>query len=419
MGIYIYKAKKGPVEVVSGDIEAPSQEEAVNILERRGLMPISVAEKEAGKPEPVSRLAGEPVSQLDRQTGKLVNRLTISVRRQDVDTFTRQLASLLKAGVPMLRSLTLISEQTENRVFARVVEDLEKRIRDGEMFSEVLARYPRLFDSLYLNMIKSGEKSGSLDEVLYKLTEHRQKEEEVRRKIQAAMAYPALVLIVGIITVFVMLTYFLPKLSGLFENMKFELPLPTKILIGVSSFMSNNWYWFLIAAFCFFAVFSKVKPGSKKKFLFDIVKLYIPFIRTFVMNAEVARFSRTLGMLIKNGISIYEALRLATNTLNNEALRDRLRITEESIINQGATLSSGIKKAQVFPKFVLNMITVGEEGGKLEGSLDEIANAYEREVDQSIKIMTSLIEPLLMLAVGAVVGFIVFAMLLPIFNIGI
>jgi len=418
MAIYIFKAKKGPKEIANGEIEASSQDEAVSALEKKGLVPISVIEKQADKPGIVGRSAAKPVDHLERQRGRPARRLTISVRRQDVDTFTRQLASLLKAEVPMLRSLTLISEQTESKSFSLVVEDLEKSIRDGDMLSGAMARYPRLFDELYLNMVRSGEKGGSLDEVLYKLTEHRERENAIRRKIQAAMAYPSLIIIVGVATVFAMLTYFLPRLLTIFENTRYQLPLPTRILMAVSAFMSNNWHWFLIAAFFFIVILSRVKPGSKKKFLFDMVKLYVPFIRNFVMNAEIARFSRILGMLINNGISVYESLRLATNTLNNEALRERLKAAGDDVISQGATLSASLNKVEIFPKFVLNMIAVGEEGGKLEKSLDEIANAYEKEVDHTIGIMTSLIEPLLILAVGSVVGFIVFAMLLPIFNIG-
>ena len=216
-----------------------------------------------------------------------------------------------------------------------------------------------------------------------------------------------------------MLTFFLPKLIGLFENMKQALPMPTKILMGISDFMSNNWFWFIVALGFIIAIFGRVRPGSKKKFLFDMVKLHLPFMQKFIKNAEIAKFARTLGLLLKNGLPVYESLDLATSTLDNDALRERLGQAGKEIVNQGSTLSGSLKKINIFPNFAVNMIAVGEEGGKLEESLAEIANAYEREVEQAIKIMTSLLEPLLILTVGAVVGFIVFAMMLPIFNIGV
>ena len=412
MPIYIYKAKKGPKEIVDGEITADSQDKAITRLDEMGLIPIKVVEKQGTG----VRVQDSEKRKLSHAPGTLSP--VIRVRTQDIDTFTRQFASLVKANVPILRALSLIAQQTEHAVLRDVVSYLEKRVKDGKTLSEAMERYPRIFNNLYLGMVKSGEKSGTLDEVLCKLAEYREKEQEIKRKIQAAMVYPALMIIVGIATVFVMLTYFLPKLTGLFESMKQALPLPTKILIGTSNFMAGNWYWFLIALIFLMVIFGRVKSGSKKKFLFDMVKLYIPFMKRFITNAEIAKFSRTLGTLLKNGISVYESLRLATDTLDNDVLKERLEQARNEIINQGAALSDSLKKIGIFPKFAVSMIAVGEEGGKLEESLSEIANTYEKEVEQALKIMTALLEPLLILIVGAVVGFIVFAMLLPIFDIG-
>ena len=406
MPTYIYKAKKGPGEVVKGEIEADSEDHAVGKLERMELVPVTVVEKggiEKEGPIPESRTP---------------DIRSVGIRTRDMDIFTRQLASLVRASVPILRALSLISQQTENRALKNVVNDLKEQVKDGKALSEALQRYPRLFNNLYLSMVKSGEKGGVLDEVLYKLAEHREKEEELRRKILAAMAYPLLVIVVGLATIFAVLTFFLPKLTGLFESMRQTLPMPTKILIGISEFMSGNWHWFLIALVFVIAIFSRVKTGSKKKFLFDMVKLHLPFMRKFVKNAEIARFARTLALLLKSGLTVYESLHLATDTLDNDVLRERLRQAGREIVNQGSALSNSLKKINIFPDFAINMIAVGEEGGRLEGSLSEIANVYEKEVEQAIKIMTSLLEPLLILAVGVVVGFIVFAMLLPIFSIG-
>jgi len=194
--------------------------------------------------------------------------------------------------------------------------------------------------------------------------------------------------------------------------------LPTKMLIGLSNFMSANWIWFIVAFGFVFIIFGRVQPGGKKKFFLDMIKLHTPFVKQFIRDAEIAKFCRTLGMLLKNGLPVYDSLALATRTLDNAVLRKQLEKTSKEIVTQGATLSASLKKVKIFPNFAINMIAVGEEGGKLEESLDGVAEAYEKEVEQAIGIMTSLIEPLLILVIGGIVGGIVFAMLLPIFDIG-
>lgn len=411
MAIFLYKAKKGPDEIVNDKIDAPSQEKAIEELVQMGLTPISVVEKNAGP-----SYGGTPYRKVGRPPVGWPHQL--AARSQDIDILTRQLASLIKAGVPVLRALSLIFEQTENKGLRQVAGNLEEQIRDGKMLSEAMSKFPHIFNNLYVSMVKAGEKGGVLDEALYRLAEHREREQEIRRKIQTAAAYPLFVIIVGIITVFVMLTFFLPKLTGIFESMQ-NLPLPTKILINISTFMNKNWYWFILVFTALVAVFLGNKQGSKKKLFFDVIKLHMPFVKDFVKNSEISKFARTLGLLFKNGISVHESLQLAADTLDNEALRSDLNQARSEILNKGSTLSASLKKINIFPAFAVNMIAVGEEGGKLEESLAEISNVYDREVEQSIKVMASLLEPILILAVGLVVGFIVFAMLLPIFSIGV
>jgi len=431
MPTYTYKAKKGPAEIVEGQIEAESQDQAVSKLEGLGLVPVRVVEL-------VSRLTGERVPSLRAKRSNLnagiasaasrprndrempsAPRNDITVKARDLDIFTRQLSSLVRASVPILRALSLICRQAEDKALKSLVADLERQVKEGRVLSEAMESYPNIFNNLYLSIVKSGERGGALDEALLRLTAHREKGREMRQKVQAAMAYPVLLIVVGVGTVFVMLTCFLPKLMVLFKNMKQTLPLPTRALIGVSDFMTANWFWFLIALMLLAVVFSRVRAGSKKKFLFDAFKLRVPFVKKFVRDVEIVKFCRTLGLLLKNGIPVYESLELATNTLDNEVLRGFLRTANREIVAQGSTLSESLAKTGIFPAFVLNMVTVGEEGGRLEESLSEVAETYEREFEQAIKLMSALLEPLLILVVGAVVGFIVFAMLLPIFDIGV
>jgi type II secretory pathway component PulF len=405
-----YKAKRGPTEIVEGDMVAENSDQVVIKLDQMDLSPLSIFEQ--GNSE------GQSQKTQNAGPGKPAVRGR-KIRAKDIDAFTWQLASLVKASVPILRSLTLIAQQTDNASFQVVVEDLKQQVKDGKTLSEAMRNYPKIFNNLFLSMVQSGERGGVLEEVLYKIAEHREKEQQMRRKIQSALAYPLVMLVVGVGTVFVMLTFFMPKFIGIFDRMKRELPLPTKVLINASNFMSEYWMWFIFAFVFVFVLFGRMRPGGKKKFFFDLIKLHTPLIKQFIRDAEIAKFCRTLGMLLKNGLPVYESLTLATNTLDNEVLRKQLEVTSKDIINQGATLSASLGKVKIFPNFAINMIAVGEEGGKLEGSLDGVAEAYEKEVEQAISVMTSLLEPLLILVIGGVVGFIVFAMLLPIFDIGV
>ena len=286
-----YKAKRGPDNFVEGDMVAENSDQVVVKLDQMDLSPVSIVEKDgAGTQfrETQNSRADKPVSW---------NR---KIRTKDIDAFTWQLASLVKASVPILRSLTLIAQQTDNRSFQAVVEDINHQVKDGKTLSEAMRHYPKIFNNLFLSMVQSGEQGGVLDEVLYKIAEHREKEQRMRRKIQSALAYPMVMLFVGIGTGFVMLTFFMPKFIGIFERMKKELPLPTKVLISASNFMSEHWMWFIFAFVFVFVLFGRMRPGGKKKFFFDLIKLHRPLIKQFIRDAEIAKFRRTLGMLLKN-----------------------------------------------------------------------------------------------------------------------
>lgn len=408
---YLYKAKKGPQEIVSGEMDAASQDHVVNHLTGLGLVPMSVVEKD----KDVSQGTKTVASALPEVH---VHPENLKVKAKDIDIFTRQLVSLIRAGVPILRALTLIGQQTDDPKLKNLFADLEQQIREGKMFSAALSKYPRVFNNLYINMVKAGEKGGALSAVLNNLLEYREKEQDIHHKVQAALAYPLLTAAVGVATVFIMLTFFMPKLMGIFESMHQKLPLSTTILIHISQFLSHHWYWFVMLTVIVLLVFSRVKEGSKKKAVLDYVKLYLPIFNKFVKDAEVAKFSRTLGLLLKNGVSVYSSLEMATEVLDNMTLKERLRQARTEISTQGSSLSGSLKKSNTLPLFVINMVAIGEEGGKLESVLKEVADLYEKEVEQGIKIITSLLEPLFILFFGVIVGFIVVAMLLPIFDIG-
>ena len=395
---FIYKAKDGPSKTVEGELDAGSHTEAVTRLDAMGYSPVWVREKDAS-------------------TGHSgIWRKRISLR--EVTVFTRQLSSLIKSGVPILKALTTIADQTENTAFQKVVKDLEVTIRDGCMLSDALSKYPALFPELYINMVRAGESGGVLDVILARLAESREKEEEVRRKVQSAVAYPILVIVVGIATVLVLLVFFLPRVAAIFQDYGYDkLPMPTKIIIGLSNFFHESWYWLVLGAGLFVAVFKRLAAFEKGRTMIDRMKLGFPLMGSFIRQSEIARFARTLSLLIQSGISIEKALSLSGNVLNNSILMEEVEEIRKRTVNQGMSVSAGLRKAVYFPAFVANMAAVGEEGGKLDESMMEIAAFYEKEVEQQSRLATSLLEPMLILIVGLVVGFIVAAMLLPIFEL--
>ncbi len=402
MTTFIYKAKHGPDKTVEGELEADSRPAALIALDRMGFSPISVLAKAASASAP---RASKSVA------------LPLRVRGREVTVFTRQLASLIKSGVPILRGLRTIVDQTESKRLRGVVEGLEATIRDGSMLSAAMQRYPSVFPPLYLDMVRAGESGGVLDVSLARLADAREKEEDSRRKVQAAMAYPLLVLGVGIVTVFLLLTFFLPKIIVLFKDFD-HLPLPTRILISTSNFFSTYWYWLVLLLLLVAAVFKRLAAGEKGRTFLDTIVLRIPLINRFVAQANIARFARTLALLVDAGVAIDKALQLSANTLGNAVLREEVEAVRVGTVQKGAPLSEGLKRARHFPPFVANMTAVGEEAGRLDEALLEVATFYEKEVDQQARLITSLIEPALILVVGAIVGFIVAAMLLPVFELG-
>lgn len=398
MTVFVYKAKDGPTRTVEGEVDAESRSAALLAVDAMGYSPVWVREKDAVSRKRRRRLLGWRVG------------------RRDVTLFTRQLASLTRAGVPILRTLLTIANQTENLRFRQVVAGIEATIRDGSMLSEALAKYPRLFPEFYVNMVRSGESGGILDTILTRLTEARERDEEMRRKVQAATAYPMLVITVGLCTVFALLTFFLPQVLELFKDYD-DLPLVTRILIGTSEFFERQWYWMLIFILLFAAIFRRLAAGEKGKSFVDGLKLRVPLVGVFLRHSDVARFARTLALLIEAGIPIDRALVLARNTLHNAVLRQEIDHIHNSTVRQGLPLSDGLHLSSLFPPLVSNMAAVGEEGGRLDEALFEVALFYEKEVDQQSRLAMSLLEPILILVVGAVVGFIVCAMLLPIFEL--
>jgi len=343
---------------------------------------------------------------------------TLRVSRHDLLTFTRQLAGLLKTGVPILRALRTLREQTNDRRMIRMVAELEDRVRNGVMLSDALEVFPRIFPPLYVGMIRAGEAGGAVDEILRRLAQAQEDEDEVRGKVQAALAYPGLVLVLGAISVVVLLTYFMPKIAALFAHTPQALPWPTRILIGTSAVLVRHGIWVLLGMVALgFAGAGLCRSAAGRRAV-DRMVLRVPLVGRFLRDADLARLARTLALLIETGVPIQRALNLSAGALRNSVLRDDLNEVSRVTVQQGGTLASGLKNLPRIPAFLTHLVAVGEESGRLDEALMEAARFYNLELTTGVRLMTNLLEPLLILLVGAVVGFVIFATLLPIFEIG-
>ncbi len=328
----------------------------------------------------------------------------------------RQLSDLLEAGLTLFGALQIIRDQTENPHLREIVAGLGSHIREGTSFSEALAHHPKVFPPLFVSMVRSGEVGGLLPRVLARLADFGEEEEELAAKVRSAMAYPALIFFVGIGTIFILLTFVIPKLVSLFEEVGQALPLPTRILIGVSQVLASTWWLLLAIVIIGIFLIRQVAHSQQGRFVLDRIKLNLPVWGPLIRKVETARFARSLGMLLGHGVAILQAVEVVTQTMVNEELRrgvERIRGQLEG----GTSLSQAMRDSQVFPPFVINMVAVGEESGTLDRSLLKIAEAYERQADRAMKLMASLIEPVMILVMGLIVGFIVISMLLPIFQI--
>jgi len=410
---FSYEAKKGPVELVKGIIEAESQSVAVDKLSRMGYIPIRVVPAKE-KPSKRAVSSAKQTLPIAGQVSGLGRSKKISSK--DLTIFTEQLASLLKSRVPVFEALSFLYEQTENVSLKRIILQSIDELRDGKTLSQSLSQYPKVFPPLYVNMIESGEKGGVLEKTLLRLSEFRNRQEEIRARVASALVYPAFMLIVGILSMFVLLTFVIPRMASLFSEVGQTLPLTTRILLALSSQFRN--YWYLSPAIIVLGVFIFNRIKEKKKGALDKFKLKLPLVGNFIKKSVIAGFARTLALLLASGIPLFQALAITIPTIENKIIKSDLELVYKGIID-GVSFEQSMKRSLWFPCFMTNMLAVGEKGGNLEEALLEIAVFYERETNRAIKVITSLLEPAIILIMGLVIGFIVFAMLLPIFQINL
>lgn len=398
MPVFQYVARNPMGQTVKGQIEAQNPNLVARALREQGLLPTSI------------EMGGSSAGRATRQAGK-----GGKVKLDDLVILTRQFATMIRAGLPMIEVLNILSEQCEKRALRLVMKQIERDVETGSSLTEALQKHPKIFNTFYLSMIMAGEAAGMLDTILDQIAQYLEKVVSIQRKVKSAVMYPSVVSTVAIgITVFLMVKI-VPVFSQIFADFGGDLPLPTKITVAISNFMQEHYVIALlivVGAVTGLIMAGKTPRGRRK---IDQFKLKMPVFGPIFLKVAVARFTRTLGTLIRSGVNILNALDIVARTAGNVIVEEAVMKTRASI-QSGESIATPLRESQVFPPMVVRMIDVGERTGALESMLSKIAEFYEDQVDTAVAGLTSLIEPLLIVFLGVVVGFIVISMFMPMFK---
>jgi general secretion pathway protein F len=401
MPVYEFSALTSAGKKTKGIIEADSLTAARQKIRGQGQYPVEIKET-------TTRAISTRMPLLSMQLGQ-------TVKQQEIHVATRQLATLIGAGIPLVPALNGLIEQTANRSFKTILAQIKDAVNEGNSLTSALTEHPKLFSKIYINMVRAGEASGSLDVVLDRLAEFGETQHALRSRIKAAMLYPLFMAVVGIVVLFLLITFIVPSITSVFEGTKQALPLPTIILIGLSSFLKQFWWAVLLAALGVIAAARWYVGTPVGRQRLDLLKLSLPGIRDLSIKTASARFGRTLASLLQSGVSLITALQIVKNIVNNVVLADLINEACNEL-EKGQSLSQFFRGNQWFPPMLVQMMAVGEQSGTLDKMLAKAADSYEKEVETKILALTSMIEPVMILSMGLVVSFIVVSILLPIFE---
>ena len=393
---YMWKGKSPSGEILSGEYAAETKEDLVGYLRKRKIIITSVREK------------------TKEFTVTMPWEKRVSVK--DLGVFTRQFATMINAGLPMVQCLDILSSQTEKPYFKNSVSTVMSDVEGGSTLAEAMAKHPNIFTRLFVNMVEAGEAGGILDLILNRLAVYLEKADQLQRKVKSAMTYPMVVCFVALGATVFMLMFIIPTFAKMFSDFGGELPTPTKVVMGISDFLRTSWYFLaggIVASVIAVKRFYKTMTGKRQ---IDGVMLKIPALGTVIRKGAVARFTRTLGTLISSGVPILNGLEITARTSGNQIIEDAVMETRESI-SQGNTIADPLKKSGVFPPMVTSMIAVGEQTGALDEMLEKIANFYDDEVDTAVDSLTAVIEPAMIVVMGGIVGGMLIAMYLPMFKL--
>jgi len=396
MPIYIWEGTTARGEKKKGEIEAQDERAVRIILKRQRIVPKKIKQKSKDLFENISFL--QP-----RVTSK------------DIVLFTRQLSTMIDAGLPLIQALEVQAAQQENKTFRKILTDIKNEVAAGSTLAEALRKYPKYFDNLYINMVAAGEVGGTLDEVFSRLATYMEKSERLKRKVKSALTYPAIVFAISIMVLAVILIFVIPVFQKMFAEFGHALPTPTQIVINISEFVKSYIFVIIGAIILFIIMFKRFYATENGKRIIDRLLLKAPVFGPLLKKVAVAKFSRTLGTLITSGVPIIEALRIAAGTSGNKIVEEALQKVKASIA-EGRSIAQPLQESGVFPPMVVQMIAVGESTGALDQMLNKIAEYYDEEVDAAVDGLTAMIEPFMIVFLGGTIGSIIIAMYLPIFK---
>jgi general secretion pathway protein F len=399
MAKFVYTARDKKGEKIEGTLEVEDRQAVINRLQTMGFFPVKIQDV-----TPKSKSAFS------------ISGLRGKVSTTDLVGFNRQLADLVGAGIPLVKALGIILAQTRGEVMREIVADINKNVQSGDSLAQALQRHPKVFSPLTVAMVRAGETGGMLEDVLFRLADYAENEAALKGKVLASLAYPAVMVVAGTLVIIILITVVMPKITGVFADLNQALPLPTQIMMQVSGIVRVYWWIVgigLVAAVVALRQFFKTAEGRSLR---DAVYLRIPILGGVIHKRQLALFTRTLGNLLHNGVPILTALEITTEVIRNVVIQGEVKKVAPSI-SQGGSMAGTLTDNKFFPPAITSMIAVGEETAQLDKVLLKISDTCEREVDRALKTLTSMLEPLIILALGIVVGFIVISMMLPIMGL--
>ena len=395
--VFLWEGKTRQGNIQKGEISANNKDEVLALLRRQNIMPVDVK----AKPREIKFSFGAQ-----------------KVTDKDIVIFTRQLATMIDAGLPLVQCLEILGSQTENKSLAKIIVQVRSDVESGATFADALKKHPKAFDNLYVNMVAAGEAGGILDTILGRLASYMEKFAKIKKQIKSAMIYPSVIMFVAVAVVAILMIFVVPMLANMFKEMGQALPLPTRIVIAISDFLSGWGGLIVLISFILFIVgiqqWRKTESGLRAT---DRIAMNIPVMGMLIRKVAVAKFTRTMGTLLTSGVPILEGLIIVARTAGNKIIEEAIMVTRQSV-SEGKTLAEPLNKSKVFPPMVNQMIAVGEATGALDNMLNKIADFYDEEVDSAVAALTSLLEPMLMIFLGVTVGFVIIAMYMPIFQMG-
>jgi type IV pilus assembly protein PilC len=396
MPTFSYSARNVTGTIQQGEIELPTRQEVVGWLRGQKLIPVRIEQKK-----------GSALT-MDLKFGT-------GIKTRDIVIFTRQFATMINAGLPLVQSLDILAKQSENKSLASVTEQVQRDVESGNTLADSLRKHPKVFSDLYVNMVAAGEVGGILDVILLRLATFLEKNDALNRKIKGAMVYPAVIFVVAIAAVATLLIVVIPTFQEMFEGAGVALPGPTLFVIFLSELLQNYWYMFVIGIVAAVFMVRQTYKTDGGQLAIDRMLLRLPVLGQLLRKTAVARFTRTLGTLVSSGVSILDGLEITARTAGNRVIQDAVMESRSSIAG-GETIAEPLKRSGVFPPMVVQMINVGEQTGGLDEMLSKIADFYDEEVDQAVEALLSALEPVMIVFLGGIVGGMIVAMYLPIFD---